>query len=211
MRLALLLGWSVACSGGTEGSGPPEAPLPDTGVSTGTSTSTPTTPDPTDTGTPLAPMSDFSIAPDDPNIRYVGRWNFEDPLAPWAAWQGASVVLSFEGTDLSVTLDAGVSREWFRVIIDGDSAGSVKFPVDNVMTTYPLATGLPQGPHTVELVKESYQGTNATLFGFDITGVGEALLAAPDRMACHSVPRSRNLDKMSAFHMTATASSVKPT
>ena len=41
-----------------------------------------------------------SIPPTDPDIRYTGRWNFDDPSIPWVGWQGSSIMVKFEGTGL---------------------------------------------------------------------------------------------------------------
>ena len=117
------------------------------------------------------------LDPSDTGLHYVGRWNFDDPSQPWAGWQGASVAFNFDGTDADVTLNPGSSTEYFRVIIDDDHLGSTRFAATSGVATYSLAEGLEPEPHKIELVKETYIGTNWTLNGFTLTGAG--VLDAP--------------------------------
>ncbi|HCH65445.1 MAG: hypothetical protein CL927_05025 [Deltaproteobacteria bacterium] len=170
----------LACSGGSEPKAPDGGSAANTADGGGTvedsdggndtdSAEGRDTGDAPDTGDESA---SFAIDPADPALRYVGRWNFDDPTLPWAGWQGASVALAFEGTDLSVSLDPGSATEFFRVIIDGDHMGSDRFAASTGVRTYAIAEGLEPGVHTVELVKETYIGTNWTLHGFTLTGTG---------------------------------------
>lgn len=143
----------------------------------------------------------IAITPDHPDLRYVGRWSFADPALPSVGWQGASVALIFEGTDLAVTMDAGTSSEAFRVVVDDDQLGSNRFMARGQGTTQ-IAEGLEPGEHTVELIKETYAGTDLVLHGFEITGQGPltAPPAATRRMefygdsnlAGHSLMNERN-------------------
>jgi len=110
--------------------------------------------------------------PADDRIAYTGRWDFSDPSRPWCAWQGSSLRVRFHGTRVSAELNSGSQTEYFRVIVDGDHYGSAKFPVSPGIATYTLADGLSLGVHQVELVKETFQGTNATFYGLEIHGSG---------------------------------------
>ncbi|MAB80253.1 MAG: hypothetical protein CMJ89_12945 [Planctomycetes bacterium] len=112
------------------------------------------------------------IDPSDSRVAYTGRWNFSDPDRPWCGWQGASFVVNFNGTKLWADLDAGTLTEYFRVIIDDDHARSKKIAVTSSRATYALTPRMPLGVHKVEVVKESYAGRNATLFGLEVRGVG---------------------------------------
>ena len=60
-----------------------------------------------------------NVAADDPVIRYTGRWNFDDPKAPWVGWQGSTVSVAFRGSGISTTVDFGDEGETLRVIVDG--------------------------------------------------------------------------------------------
>lgn len=120
-----------------------------------------------------------SISPDDPVIQYTGRWDFSNPQEPWCAWQGSSFVVQFDGTDLAAVLNVGSSTEWFRVIVDGDHSASFKLRITPGRQVVPLATDLPSGVHQVEVVRETYFGTNATLFGLHLEGT--SFLPPPPR------------------------------
>lgn len=127
---------------------------------------------------PLDPEDDLTeVDPSDPKLRYIGRWVFDDPSEPWVAWQGASVAATFRGTGVRVILEPGSRNEWYRVVIDGDHAGSTKFEATPGPQTWPLAEDLPAGEHTVELVRETYLGTDTVLYGLEVDGPG--LAAAP--------------------------------
>jgi hypothetical protein len=175
----------------TSSSSPPTTTTPTTGTTT-TGTTTGTTTTGTTTGTTTTGTSTTStpstgtealhtFMPSDENVLYTGRWSFEDPDTPWCAWQACSFIVQFEGTGLQVILDAGTSTEYFRVIVDDDHENSVKFPVSNRVETYNVATDLPWGTHKVEMVKETYLGTNATVHGFGVFGPG--LVPPPERPA----------------------------
>ena len=116
------------------------------------------------------------VLPSNANLTYMGRWSVENADAPWAAWQGSSVSLNFSGTDLFVTLDAGSATEYFRVVIDGNTQTSRKIAVKTGRSSYLVASNLTEGVHFVELIKETYEGSNATFFGFSIRGAGAAIL-----------------------------------
>ena len=63
------------------------------------------------------------IAPTDPNIQYMGRWNFSNPSLPMIGWQGGAITVNFSGTEIKATLDADdTANHWetFRVVIDDD-------------------------------------------------------------------------------------------
>ena len=47
----------------------------------------------------LAQQNEFTtIQPDNPNIRYTGRWNFDNPREPCIVWQGSSILVKFRAT-----------------------------------------------------------------------------------------------------------------
>jgi hypothetical protein len=114
----------------------------------------------------------ITVAPDDPALRYVGRWSFADPSLPTVGWQGASVALSFEGTQVDVSLDSGSRPETLRVIVDGDHPGSTRISTTPGLATLTVAQDLEPGAHSVELVKETYVGTDWVLHGVEVLGQG---------------------------------------
>ena len=119
------------------------------------------------------------IDPSDPNIQYMGRWNFSNPSLPVAAWQGTAITVNFQGTGIKATIDGGAPgshRESFRVVIDDDYSTTYTFAADAGPKEYTLASGLPDGVHKLVLMKETYWWYKIVFHGFDVTGTG---LAAP--------------------------------
>jgi lysophospholipase L1-like esterase len=108
-------------------------------------------------------------------VHYNGRFDWSDPAAPRFAWSASSIRARFNGTGVSVTLDAE-GDNYFEVLIDGT-------PQTPVVTawgeaTFPLATGLPAGEHEVELVRRTEAFFGAVSFrGFTVSG--GALVASP--------------------------------
>jgi hypothetical protein len=119
------------------------------------------------------------INPTDSNIRYVGRWNFDNPDVPWVYWQGSSIIVNFKGTGISIDIDAGANTGQYRVVIDGVPEAQRRY-FSNKRKTYPLASGLSDGIHKLEIMKETRSG-NSQFYGFDVAGAG--LVAQPARPA----------------------------
>jgi|GEM_PF-2605127 len=127
-----------------------------------------------------------TIDPSNPNIQYTGRWNFDNPSTPKVTWHGSQILLHFNGTDISVDIDAGArspyGNQWseqYRVIVDGVPSPDRIF-MSSGRNIYTLASNLPAGDHTLVLFKEttySYKSAN-TIYGFDINGT---LLTPPAR------------------------------
>jgi lysophospholipase L1-like esterase len=122
-------------------------------------------------------LQGVTISPSNENIQYMGRWNHDNPEQPWVGWKGATVLVRFSGTAISVDLDSGSMEEQYRVIIDGVPDAD-RLYVQPGVNTYVLASGLASGTHTVVLMKETFYGDNNTLHGFDITGT---IMAPPPK------------------------------
>jgi hypothetical protein len=171
--LGLSLAALVACGGETSVTKPASTvttTLPGTPPSTATTTST----------VPTVPLVEMEALPSHEDIQYTGRWDHTDPDAPWCGWSGASFEFNFHGTEVSALIDSGMADEWFRVIVDEDHVSSVKIQVSG-QTMVPLAAGLSNGPHHIEVVKETYQGSNAKLLGLRMTTPDVGLLPPPPR------------------------------
>ena len=80
-------------------------------------------------GPTTVPSSLQTLDPTDPSLRYTGRWDRQNPEAPWAGWAGSEVALGFVGSAAWVELDPGTNTEYFRIVIDGDPTSSRKFKV----------------------------------------------------------------------------------
>ncbi len=101
-----------------------------------------------------------TIGPADPDILYTGRWADPGSAQPWSYWIGSSIILNFEGTSLTVTIKGGYQNnpDYLRIIIDNDAASSTKIAVGTTTATYPLATGLEDTTHKIEIIKETDVG-----------------------------------------------------
>jgi hypothetical protein len=110
----------------------------------------------------------YWLAPSNqPGLVFTGRWDFSNPSVPWCEWQGASVSLNFDGTGVGMTLDPGMSSEWYRVVVDGDYFNSTKIEIDPGGISSPvLVQGLNPGAHRIEVIKETYVGDATKFYGF---------------------------------------------
>jgi hypothetical protein len=105
---------------------------------------------------------------------FVGRFDTTDPKGPKAAWPGTRILARFDGTAVSITLSdfaetwmEGTPSYW-EVSIDHGAWRPIQMTPDNRPHVYPLAAGLPNGVHDVELFKRSETQTGITQFlGFD--------------------------------------------
>jgi hypothetical protein len=120
------------------------------------------------------------VSPTDPNIRYTGRWNFDDPEVPWVVWTGASIKVKFQGTGIAIEIDPRGETEQYRVVIDGVPEKDRRH-FSPGKETYELAAGLSDGPHTLELMKETLKSYRSLFHGFIVRGTG--LLPLPPRPA----------------------------
>lgn len=112
------------------------------------------------------------VAPSDPDLTFIGRWDPSDPDAPQCSWQGSTVRATFHGTGAALLFNPGSRSESVRIVVDGDHLGSQKVEVEAGAALLPLVDDLADGEHTVEVIKETAYGGNATLTGLVITGLG---------------------------------------
>ncbi|MBK7758379.1 MAG: electron transporter RnfD [Deltaproteobacteria bacterium] len=92
------------------------------------------------------------IAADHANLRYIGRINASDPLAPVFHWPGSAVEAVFEGTSLTLHLD-DAGTNYVSVVIDGGEPTVIACaPGEN---TYVVAEGLSPGAHTLRVAKRT--------------------------------------------------------
>jgi len=128
----------------------------------------------------LAALVESAVAftPNDPEFRYTGRWDQSNPAQPWAYAKGTSIIVGFEGSSLSGTFSAS-STDYLRIIIDGQPPpfSPEKIQISSGMDTYPLAWGLPDEPHIIEIVKETDAG-RWTFHELALEGTGD-LFAVP--------------------------------
>lgn len=131
-------------------------------TSTESSTSAPTSSPGTDTD-------------DTPRVHFVGRFAHDGAVATFA-WSGSGIIAAFSGTEVAVQFEDGGSNE-FTVLIDGASQPTLS--MDPGANKYPLAQGLEDGRHVVELYRRTEASQGSTTFqGFDF-GPNGTLLAPP--------------------------------
>ena len=109
-----------------------------------------------------------TVYSDNGKIRYTGRINFEDKKAPEIYWPGTQIEIRFEGEELRVKLKDEKGENYFNVVIDEDSLRYIK--LDKEARYYTLAKGLPEGKHTIKLIKRTEWDLGKTWFlGLEIT------------------------------------------
>ena len=121
----------------------------------------------------------MQLAPDHANLRYTGRFDHQSGGA-LCAWPASAVSLKFRGTGAVANLGIGGNR--VLVIVDGKPAkiltGNAKEKAAPAPTPqlYSLAAGLPDGEHTVTLLKitEASCG-NFQFAGFQLPAGSEVL------------------------------------
>jgi lysophospholipase L1-like esterase len=118
-----------------------------------------------------APNSGMPAAPQAPGLKFVGRVDVAGADDASFAWSGSGVIANFSGSSLAVRLAGG---QQYTVLIDGMLQPKLS-PTGGLDV---LASGLAEGPHSVELYRrtEANQGESRFL-GFDFGG-GQ-LLAPP--------------------------------
>jgi hypothetical protein len=118
-----------------------------------------------------------------PQVMYVGRFDFSDPLGARMGWPGTRVIAQFDGTRLAVQLTQtnGFSGgpSWFDVVIDGTPGQP--FSLTGQSLVVPLASGLAPGAHVVLIEKRTEADLGTVRFeGFTFAG-GTGLLPPPSR------------------------------
>lgn len=136
----------------------------------------------------------MTVDADDPGIRYSGRIDFtSNPKAPRFSAPGVTIKANFHGTQAAVLLNDQFRygrRNYFDAIIDEDRVDadgnplsiSVKLGPTDGQTRYVVLSGLPEGDHSITLVKRTESSIGYTDFlGFEFDGPILAAPAAPAR------------------------------
>jgi len=102
--------------------------------------------------TPLETPTDTSL------IEYTGRIDFFDPLAPQFSNSGVSIRAGFTGTSISVSLNDDGTSNYYNAILDGEVVKT--FQTVSGLHTYPIASGIDNKVHEIEIFKltEQYRG-----------------------------------------------------
>lgn len=99
-------------------------------------------------------------SPADEKIRISGRVLRQDSVTLY--WSASAVKMRFRGSSLKAQLHDEHGRNYFNIVIDGDSVRYVR--LDSIKQFYTLAAGLSDGEHTVELIKGTEWDRGKTWF-----------------------------------------------
>lgn len=119
----------------------------------------------------------------DANIQITGRVDRSKPGAAVFSFPGVSIKAKFEGTSIeAVLVESGsgtaTTTNYFNVIIDGGEPVVLKLL--RSQTVYPLASGLAEGTHTVELFKRTESNVGTVAFrGFRLDAGKKLLIPDP--------------------------------
>jgi hypothetical protein len=112
----------------------------------------------------------------DEHIQYQGRVGYQDDAAK-IFWSGTSMQINFKGTEAKVSLKDERGDNFFDVIVDGKI---VVLHPDAEKRVYTLATGLPNGPHSLTLFKRTEWADGTTLvYDFEFNDKAELLPPPP--------------------------------
>src|SRR5580658_9325216 len=109
-------------------------------------------------------------------VHFLGRFDTRSPEGPRFSWAGSAIAANFDGTGVDVTLE-DTGADLFSIVVDGGAPGTLA--TSRGTGTYPLASGLPTGRHSIVLTKrtESFVGVARYL---GLTPVAGALVPSPD-------------------------------
>ena len=121
------------------------------------------------------------ISADNPNYLYTGRVDFTDKKAPQISWPGTSIKANFSGTSLAVKFNDQLGKNYFNVIIDGETLHPYVLEAKKGEQTYVISTALKPGNHSLEIYKRTEGEEGATTFNGLVLDADAKLLAPPAR------------------------------
>jgi lysophospholipase L1-like esterase len=132
---------------------------------------------------PVEPARELpvAVAATHGNLRYVGRFDHNDPAGPRCAWSASTVIIRFQGSALNVRFRS-TGHDFWQVIVDGKPDRFIE--IIEGQPLYSVVESLSVAEHTVELVKRTEFNVGATQFlGFQLSAEGKILPApaAPSR------------------------------
>lgn len=143
---------------------------------------------PVDANNPVPPPAGVVAA----GVRWFGRVDTTNAAQPRFSWSGTGFAAQFSGTGLTMQLTVTGAAEIFKAVIDG--APQAAFTATSGQGTYPLASGLAAGTHTVEVYRqtEGAQG-ESRLMGLTVAdgtlmdppaGLGRLIEVIGDSISC---------------------------
>lgn len=115
-------------------------------------------------------QSSSHIDPDDPNIEYIGRFDFSNPKSVRFDWPGVQIRTRFEGTSCSIKLKDGNND--YNIFVDGRLHKIIRTTND---TIYVLANGLEKKTHTLLITKRTEALLGVGTFEGFILDAGKSL------------------------------------
>lgn len=122
-----------------------------------------------------------TISADNQHYLYTGRIDFADKKAPQLSWPGSSIKANFTGTSLAITLDDQQGKNFFNVIVDGETDHPYVLEAKQGEQTYVITTALAPGKHSLEIYKRTEGEEGATLFKGLVLDKDASLLKPPAR------------------------------
>jgi lysophospholipase L1-like esterase len=118
------------------------------------------------------------VHPTDPRVAVMGRVDRANPERVRVGYPGVTFRVRFEGAGLALRAASSSRDSWLDVIVDGGAPRALRLAAgDSEMA---LASGLPGGPHTIEIVHrtETWQGI-VSVRGFVLAPGGRLLAPEP--------------------------------
>ncbi len=105
-----------------------------------------------------------AIKPDHKYLRYTGRVDFNNTLAPKLSWPGSSIKAIFTGTLLKITLDDELGKNYYNIIVDDEIYHPYVLKALPGENEYTISTVLENKPHTLEIYKRTDGEEGETAF-----------------------------------------------
>jgi len=120
------------------------------------------------------------MKPTNPNIQYMGRVDFTNPLKPRLYAPGTSVIAKFKGTYCQILIDDqeqwGSNHNYLEIVVDGNQATRIK--TTGKKNTIDVVKDLTDGEHTLLITKN----TEAGIGYIDFIGLRCNELLTPDAL-----------------------------
>lgn len=121
------------------------------------------------------------VGADNKQYLYTGRVDFTDKKAPSISWAGSSIKANFTGTSLAITLSDQLGKNYFNVMVDGETQHPYVLEAKQGEQTYVISTALKPGNHSVEIYKRTEGEEGATAFKGLVLDRDAKLLPPPAR------------------------------
>jgi hypothetical protein len=110
------------------------------------------------------------FTPDNPDIAYIGRFDFSNVKQPIFMYSGCEIRTVFKGTSVELIMADDSLRNMFNVNIDDSS---FVITADRKDSTYILATNLPDKKHRLSIIRRTeWHGGNTTFLGLRVGNEG---------------------------------------